>query len=200
MIYMGKLRFVYLATSSLACRTDVGRKMTLNLKKLEDIVADAEDAVKKYELTHVIHPARLQNKDYPVDKLDWNSIPYEEDKLSVLPDDKRGIYAFGVSVENPILPPHTYILYVGIAGQRSDRSLRERCKDYFVTSKVESRAGVCRMIVKWQKVLRLYYAAVDEDVASEDLEKIEQDVNGALMPPFSRGDFDAKLKAQRSAF
>ena len=36
-----------------------------------------------------------------------------------------------------ILSPHGYVLYIGIAGRRSDRALRERYKDYLNVKQIQ---------------------------------------------------------------
>ena len=56
------------------------------------------------------------------------------------------------------------------------------------------------MIVDWHDVLRFFFAPVDDSVSSDDLKKLERQLNNALLPPFSRGDLDAGIKSQRRAF
>ena len=60
-----------------------------------------------------------------------------------------------------VLPPHEYILYIGIAGYNSQRSLRERYKDYLNAKKVIKRAKIARMIGTWHEVLRFFFAPVE---------------------------------------
>ncbi len=52
----------------------------------------------------------------PLITLTWDSILYGEEEIEKIPDDKRGIYAFIVCHNSNALPPHGYILYIGIAG------------------------------------------------------------------------------------
>ena len=56
------------------------------------------------------------------------------------------------------------------------------------------------MIGTWHEVLRFYFAPVEDDVSTEDLQEIEKQLNTALMPSFSKGDLEADAKKKRSAF
>ena len=56
------------------------------------------------------------------------------------------------------------------------------------------------MVVCWEPILRFFFAAVDETVSSDDLKNIEQQLNTALMPPFSIGDLDAETRQMKRAF
>ncbi len=132
--------------------------------------------------------------------LAWDSVSYGEEELGRVPADKRGIYAFAISSTNYVLPPHGYVLYIGIAGRDSERPLRDRYKDYLNAKKVKKRARIARMIGTWHQVLRFYFAPIDDDVSSDDLQTLERQLNTALMPPFSEGDIDADIKQKRKAF
>ena len=56
------------------------------------------------------------------------------------------------------------------------------------------------MVGTWRAVLRFYFAPVDEDVTSAQLEELERQLNGKLLPPMSEGDLEAGIKKQRRAF
>ena len=120
--------------------------------------------------------------------------------LYMVPDDKRGIYAFAVCQHNDVLPPHGYVLYIGIAGRDSDRPLRDRYRDYLNGKKIMKRKKIAFMIGNWHKVLRFFYAPVDDDLSSEDLQKLERQLNTALLPPYSNRDMDADVRGKRRAF
>ena len=117
-----------------------------------------------------------------------------------MPANKRGIYAFAVCRNSDPLPPNGYVLYIGIAGRDSDRSLRARYKDYLNAKKVKKRARIARMIGTWHPVLRFFFAPIDDNVPPDDLKEIEMQLNTALMPPFSEGDLEAEIRQQRRAF
>ena len=142
----------------------------------------------------------MENK-YVIPSLDWRSIKFDEEaELSNVPNDKRGVYAFVVEQRSAVLPPHGYVLYIGIAGRDSSRSLRERYKDYLNQKKVMKRVRIARMIGTWYQVLRFVFAPVGDDISSNELKILECQLNTALMPPFAEGDLEAETKQKRRAF
>ena len=172
----------------------------MDIALLEDFANEAANEIAKFTVDVTLSPDKLlttENIDVP---LDWKSVPYCQEDRHKVPADKRGVYAFAVCINNKILPPHGYILYMGIAGKDSDRSLRERYGDYFSMSKVKKRAGIMRMIGTWHNVLHFFYAPVDDQMTSDDLKKLEIQLNTAVMPFFSVGDLDADTKRKRKAF
>ena len=174
--------------------------LVVNLERLNDMVNRAHNEIGKYKFTVTLSPKKMIWNKYDFESLDWESICYGEAEITKVPDDKRGVYAFAVCTGSNVLPPHSYILYIGIAGRNSNRSLRERYKDYLTESKVRKREGIARMIVDWYEVLRFFFAPVDDTVSSADLQKLEKQLNTALMPPFSKGDLDADTKRKQRAF
>jgi hypothetical protein len=142
----------------------------------------------------------MKSVAYCVPSLAWQAIAYNAIDLTSLPDDRRGIYAFVVREDNAFLPPHGYVMYIGIAGRNSARSLRARFADYRDYSKVVKRMRVARMIARWNEVLWFYFTPVDNAMSSVDLESLEKQLNAALMPPVSEGDIEASIKEARKAF
>ena len=138
--------------------------------------------------------------DYVVEKLTWSSIEYGEAEIQKVPDDKRGVYAFAICQPSKVLPPHGYVLYMGIAGKDSNRPLRARYKDYLNAKKIMKRTKIAFMIGNWHQVLRFFFAPVGDDVSSADLQKLERQLNTALMPPYSDRDMDADVRDKRRAF
>ena len=138
--------------------------------------------------------------EHVIPALAWDSVSYGDEELDRVPDDRRGVYAFAVCRNSDVLPPHGYILYIGIAGKDSQRPLRERYKDYLNVKKVKKRARIARMIGTWHQVLRFFFAHVGDDFSSEDLKTLEKQLNTAIMPPFSEGDLEAETKQKRRAF
>ena len=93
----------------------------MNLDSLIDLVSEANEEVGRYKLHFFLPPAKLTTESYPLPDLDWKSIEYGEEKeIKSIPDNKRGIYAFAICRESNVLPPHGYILYIGIAGKNSN--------------------------------------------------------------------------------
>lgn len=172
----------------------------MNLDKIIDFADDATEEVGKYILRIILSPKNLMTDQYKINNLNWDSVSYGEEELAKVPNDKRGIYAFVVCHANDVFPTHGYVLYIGIAGKDSNRSLRERYRDYLNERKVIKREGIARMIGHWHQVLRFYFAPVDDDISSEDLKELEQQLNSAFMPPFSKGDLYAKTKRRKRAF
>jgi len=166
-----------------------------------DFVNQAQDEIGKFKFDVILSPDKLQRNDYILDVLNWDSILYDDaDELEKVPNDKRGLYAFAICHPSEVLPPHGYILYIGIAGRNSDRPLRARYKDYLNATKVKKRARIARMIGTWNEVLRFYFAPIEDDVSTEDLQEIERQLNTALMPTFSEGDLEADVKKKRSMY
>jgi hypothetical protein len=168
---------------------------------LADFAQDANAVVGNYRLEFVINPSNLRFSNYCVPGLTWRSIKFEASEFKKLPNDKRGVYALVVYEPNVTLPPHAFVLYIGIAGRDSQRSLRERCRDYLNDKKlIKTRQGLAYAIGTWRAVMHLFYAAVDDTVSSDQLQQLEKELNGALQPPYSRGDVEAKTKNAQKAF
>lgn len=174
--------------------------MAIDFDDIDDFANNAVDAIGKYRQEFILSPAQISGFDYPEGALEWSSIPYGDAEINNVPNDRRGIYAFAICSQGMALPPHCYVLYIGIAGRRSNRSLRDRYKDYLNVKKILKRERIARMIGSWRSVLRFYYAPVAPEMTSEELEELEKQMNGALLPPMSEGDLEATIKAQRRAF
>lgn len=172
----------------------------MDLSSLVDFANDATADIAKYQVPFVLNAEKILADGHPVATLNWQSISYGDAELNNVPDDKRGIYAFVIHRTSGILPPHGYILYIGIAGRNSDRSLRARYKDYLNPKKVIKRDRIARMIGTWNPVLKFFFASVDDNVSSADLEALEKQLNTAFMPPFSEGDLEGDAKRKRRAF
>ena len=168
----------------------------------EDFVQKAMQEYKRYVVKIALSPDRMQKADAIVKSLDWSFIPYGSANIHEIPDHRRGVYAFVVSLDSKALPPHHYVMYIGIAGRNSTRSLRERYTDYKNNKKniLNRRPGIAAMFANWESVLQFHFATVDNTVTTEELTNIEKTLNNALMPPYSLGDMDAELKRMRRAF
>ena len=124
--------------------------------------------------------------------LEWTAVKFEaEDPLEV--PEQRGVYAFVISVDGTIMPPHGCIMYFGQTGATSKRTLRDRYRDYLR----ERRKGPKRQLIKWLfdlwgNHLLFYYAPVpDEQISLED---IETSLNNAVIPSCSVNDFTAEVR------
>ena len=148
----------------------------------------------------ILNPDNLLANDFVIPVLDWRAIKFGPDEIEQVPDNRRGVYAFAVRVNSNVLPPHGYILYMGIAGRNSDRPLRERYRDYLSPAKVRKRGGIARVIGNWRNVLQFVFAPVEDHVSTQDLEQLERQLNTALIPPYSQRDMDADLRRKRAAW
>lgn len=178
----------------------IGIDVAVDLTELNDIVETGIKDISKYRFECILNAESLLAEEYDLEGLEWESIPYGEDQIDLVPDDRRGIYAFTLRAPHPVLPPHGYVMYIGIAGRRSARSLRSRYRDYLNTRKVAKRLTIARLIGTWHDMLQFQFAAVDEDMSSEELERLEEQLNSCMMPFFSDGDLEAETKAKRKAF
>jgi len=149
----------------------------------------------------------LLNAGESLPPLRWHSIRYANDsELHLVPDNKRGVYAFSISSPAASTPKHGYILYIGLAGrdprnpERTPRSLRARYSDYLKPSYVESRPTIRRMIAYWSAVLTFSFAPVDDNLPSDDLHRLERHLNDTFVPPFSQADYSTETRQRRAAF
>lgn len=173
----------------------------MDVSSIVDFANEATADVAKYEVRNVfLNSEYLRKNEYPVGTLIWDSISYGTTEIDKVPNDKRGVYAFAICHPSDVLPPHGYVLYIGIAGRDSNRALRARYRDYLNEKKILKRERIARMIGTWHEVLRFYFAPVESDVSSSDLQLLEQKLNAALMPPCSEGDLEANTKRKRRAF
>lgn len=169
--------------------------------EISDFVNRAHDQIGRYRIEFTLNPQFMTRDDYVIPVLSWQSIQYgATEETTKIPADKRGIYAFVAQSPSNALPSHGYVMYIGMAGRDSNRSLRERYRDYLSCGYIRTRPRVLRMIVDWGDVLRFYYVSVEDGVSSEDLKRLEEQLNSALLPPFSPGDVEAEIKEMRRAF
>lgn len=176
------------------------RGIDLTIELLEDFADEVTQEIAKYEERFNLSPERMLAEVTEIEELNWSYIPYGPIQINDVPDDQRGLYAFVVCNENGIFPPHHYVMYIGIAGKKSNRPLRARYQDYLNPHKVIKRSKIARMIGIWHSVLRFYFAPVNDEVDSNTLEAIEKALNNALMPPCSKRDLSVELKKKKGAF
>ena len=172
----------------------------MNLNEIIDFANDVNREIASYAPDIILNPDRLLTDDFVIPSLNWYTIKYGHSELDFVPNDKRGVYAFAVRIDSDILPPHGYVLYIGIAGRDSNRSLRERYRDYLNPKKVIKRKGIARMIGNWHQVLQFMFAPVEDSVTTEDLQILEVQLNTALIPQYSKQDIDGELRDLRKAW
>ncbi|MCB9968267.1 MAG: GIY-YIG nuclease family protein [Geminicoccaceae bacterium] len=133
--------------------------------------------------------------------LNWASVPFQLESIKQV-SNKPGIYAFIIRSDTANLPPHGYVMYVGIAKQRKRQSfLRQRFREYLREqdrADEPRRSHISDMLRRWRGLIYFYFATVEED--SNLLDKIEIDLNDAFQPPKSHGDLSATVRAAKRAF
>jgi hypothetical protein len=140
-----------------------------------------------------IHPNRwtLFSATYT---LNWVYAPFDPSSRNVI-SRNPGVYCFHIGYVNKGLPDVGYALYVGI----TTRPLRTRYGEYLrEKDDPEGRFPVRKFLNVFVNELTFAYAPVDP--SSVDLDRLELDLGGALMPPYSRKDLPARIKQRRSAW
>ena len=158
-------------------------------------------AIRGYEISFILNTDQILGLDPNRNPLEWTSIPFgsqsEEHKL---PTDKRGVYAFVITDRRVFLPPHGYIMYIGISGRDSERSLLERYGDYFKQSEIKRRPCIRNMILQWHPLLRFHFAPVGDDVSPAELKAIEQRLITAFLPPCCKEEIEAETREMLATF
>lgn len=130
-------------------------------------------------------------------RLDWKKERFDQSALAGIPQE-RGIYAFTLELTGLKLPPHGYILYVGIAGDTSGSNLQKRYRQYLQELRSESgRPAVFYMMRNWPDDLFFNFVALPNKKV--DLAKLERAFINSVMPPVNKRDFEAKIAAVRQA-
>ncbi len=140
--------------------------------------------------TYIMYPPFFEKaNDLP--NLEWKKLIFPDDAKQNVPD-VRGVYAFAIDVHSPLVPPTSYITYVGLGGKIGNEStLKKRFSTYIRNLKTPDRVRIAGMLERWKTNLTYYYAVVGEN---DDTEEIEETLLSILIPPYNRGDFSAELK------
>jgi hypothetical protein len=152
--------------------------------------------LKLYSENFTLSPKQLR-KFTTTAKLEWKKVRFTAGNLSAVPID-RGIYAFVVEHNSSQLPPHGYVMYVGITGDTSNHNLRRRYGNYLRDKRVDKRAGIHFLLNNWAASLYFHYAVVSDKRYS--LASIESQMADALIPPFNTNDFSAEIRKAKRAF
>ena len=176
------------------------KKRAFDLQAIRDRVDLAARAIGDHKVKFTLNPNYMTTASYPVDELSWSSVRFGLDDGDDVPNDKRGVYAFVVAHTDKVLPWHRYVMYVGIAGKNSNRTLRDRYNDYLNTKKVLKRDRIAKIIGTWFDALHFAYAPVPETVSSTQLIDLEIAINSALLPPYCKGDIKAQIKKMQRMY
>ncbi|MCO6356274.1 hypothetical protein GBO14_16260 [Pseudoalteromonas shioyasakiensis] len=147
-------------------------------------------ALAKHNTKHILYPPFLEReKELPT--LNWVKLPFCHNSRRKVPK-KKGVYAFALDFGGGNLPNSSHILYVGKGGDlKTQNNLWARYYDYIRTKRKNDRPRICEMLRQWDGHLNYYYATVDGNVSTGDVEETLLDI---LIPPYNRGDFSAELK------
>lgn len=123
----------------------------------------------------------------------WQSVKFDDNNQISVPEE-RGVYAFVVRHDNGYFPPHGYIMYVGITGStKTQRTLRTRYGEYIRERQRNKRPAVHYMLNAYKDDLFFLYVPIaDTDVRLDELERA---LNDAIIPPVSKKDFSAEVRA-----
>lgn len=133
-------------------------------------------------------------------KLNWQRVDFTPSNQCVIPR-MRGIYVFSAESRTPKLPPHGYILYLGLTGdEASDSNLYRRYGEYVrQQARKTGRPAVTYMLDNWSDHLTFYFCPIKNPNVS--LAQIETRFLNAVIPPINKRDMDAAIiSVQAAAF
>lgn len=126
-------------------------------------------------------------------ELVWQTIPFRRGGGGALPE-TSGFYCFIITNTMPNLPLVCFPLYAG-----ETENLRRRYRNYVT----EKNSATGRFHIR--KFLNVFsgetvFSFAPYEAEKADLMRIEKKLNDALMPPYSRRDYSADVKAARGAW
>jgi hypothetical protein len=160
-----------------------------------DFVSTVNYNLKAFSVDFVINPKHL-HKFSTAAKLNWKKVRFISQNKPLIPKE-RGIYAFILEHNDSPLPPHGYVMYIGISGDKSQHTLRDRFGNYLRDKIVNKRPSIHYLLNNWEKCLFFHYAVVLDKRVS--LSKLEKNMSDALVPPFSTNDFSGEIRQARKA-
>lgn len=138
------------------------------------------------------HPRRWLNFSN-AHQLDWQFTPFRRGGAAALPS-APGFYCFVLVNGWANLPAVFYPLY---AGETLD--LRTRYRNYLTEKNSRNgRFHVKKFLKVFSGETQFCFAPYNAD--KDELRQIEKKLNDALMPPYSRRDFTAEVRAGKEAW
>lgn len=123
-----------------------------------------------------------------VQALNWDKVEFGHHTINNVPE-KRGVYAFCVSVKGTIMPPHGVLVYFG----QTSRTLRERYREYVRECRMGAKRPKFENLFKlWSNHLDFFFVPIDDDTC--DLKVIEEALNDAVIPHCVTDDFSAEIR------
>jgi hypothetical protein len=118
---------------------------------------------------------------------------------TIISEEHIGIYVMYVQPQNTILGMPKYVMNVGIAGEDgSERSLKDRLKDYYQLSSIKKRTNIHRFLSIYYENVYIVYSYFKGD--HTELERIEKKLHEFFYPIFNIRDFEPETKNARKAW
>lgn len=152
-----------------------------------DIVNEI-DGLRKYRRTFILSPNQWQLLAIP--RLTWRHVKFSNENKEAIPS-VRGIYLFMIKHDTTLLPSHGYIAYVGLTGDRNERTLKDRYGDYLRDQKRPKRVHIYELLNRWENDIYFCFAEVTDRTVS--LSDIETNLLDSLVPPYNRTDFTGEF-------
>lgn len=153
----------------------------------QDLIADI-DGLRKYRRAFILSPDQWRTLDIP--NLEWKNVKFNLDNKELIPKE-RGVYTFVIKHDNALFPGHGYIAYIGLTGDRNERTLRIRYSDYLRDQKRPKRVNIYELLNKWKDDIYFSYAVIPDKQIS--LSDIETKLLDSLVPPFNKKDFSGEF-------
>jgi hypothetical protein len=134
-------------------------------------------------------------------KFSWNEFKFDSrpDLNTLITSTGIGVYMFIIKPPNLIYALPSYVIYVGISGEKgSNRPLRDRLSDYLNYKNIKKRKKLHRLLSKYYGEAYVAYSLVN--IKWQDLEKVEKAMHGFFMPIANERDFPVEIKTIKKSF
>ena len=147
------------------------------------------DELRSFRKSFILSPIQWDKLNLSI-KIKWQIVKFNANNINLIPE-VRGIYCFMIRREHEYLPTHGYITYIGITGDKNNRTLRTRYKDYVREKTRPKRVKIHELLNKWEDDLFFYFWEVsDKSIA---LGAIESSLLFSLIPPLNEKDFPGEF-------
>lgn len=119
----------------------------------------------------------------------WQKVPFDAISKNTIPE-SSGVYAFFIQPDIAGFPEHSYLVYIGKAGDNNDNNLRNRFMQYIYGLKYIKRTKLNRVLNKWKEYLVFYYSEVNDGT---NISNLEDDLLDTFIP-YCNTRFSARIK------
>ncbi len=123
--------------------------------------------------------------------LNWQYTKFDRSNKNSIPE-VPGVYAFFIKPGIANFSENAYLIYIGKAGDRSANNLRKRFNQYLIGKKGDKRPKFNRVLKKWDNYIFFCFATITDNHV--DLDKLEKELNDALIPPYNESDFSPTVR------